>query len=97
MILSDTNLIQSHGFNYIFTIPKQKGLRVISYIIERLHCDLFSEFSFGSSCLRLPCLDITFKHTSDLLRSQGFQKKYKRPTKVVKAKPKAREPKMLDF
>ena len=47
--------------------------------------------------LRLHCLDITFKHTSGLLRCQGFQKKYKRPTKVVKAKPKAREPKMLNF
>ena len=38
--------------------------------------------------------DIEFKHTTSLLRCQGFQKKYKRPTKVVKAKPKAREPMM---
>ena len=40
------------------------------------------------------CLDMTSKHTTGLLRCQGFQKKYKRPTKVVKAKPKAREPMM---
>ena len=47
--------------------------------------------------LRLYCSNNTFKHTTGLLRCQGFQKKYKRPTKVVKAKPKAREPKMLKF
>ena len=28
---------------------------------------------------------------------KDFRKKYKRPKKVVKAKPKAREPKMLNF
>ena len=43
------------------------------------------------------CLDIISKHTTGLLRCQGFQEKYKRPTKVVKAKPKAREPKKWNF
>ena len=32
-----------------------------------------------------------FFHTIGLLRHQGFQENYKRPTKVVKAKSKARE------
>ncbi len=35
---------------------------------------------------------MTFFHTIGLLRHQGFQENYKRPTKVVKAKTKAREP-----
>ena len=50
--------------------------------------------------LRLYCLDMTFFHTTGLLRLQGFQENYKRPTKVVKAKSKAREssiPKLNDF
>ena len=43
---------------------------------------------------------MTLKYTTGLIRYQGFQKKCKRPTKVVKSKPKAREPKnvkVLDF
>ena len=40
---------------------------------------------------------MTPKHTTGLLRCQGFQKKYKRPKKVVKAKPKAREPERENF
>ena len=46
------------------------------------------------------CLDITSKHTTGLLRCQGFQKKYKRPTKVVKGRTKgqrAKNVKFLDF
>ena len=39
--------------------------------------------------LRLYCLDMKFFHTTSLLRYQGFQENYKRPTKVVKSKPKA--------
>ena len=39
--------------------------------------------------LWLYCLDIRFFHTTGLLRYQGFQENYKRPTKVVKSKPKA--------
>ena len=41
--------------------------------------------------LRLYCLDMTFFHTTGLIGYQGFQENYKRPTKVVKAKSKARE------
>ena len=39
--------------------------------------------------LWLYCLDMRFFHTTGLLRYQGFQENYKRPTKVVKSKPKA--------
>ena len=39
--------------------------------------------------LWLHCLDMRFFHTTGLLRYQGFQENYKRPTKVVKSKPKA--------
>ena len=39
--------------------------------------------------LWLYCLDMRFVHTTGLLRYQGFQENYKRPTKVVKSKPKA--------
>ena len=39
--------------------------------------------------LWLYCLDMRFYHTTGLLRYQGFQENYKRPTKVVKSKPKA--------
>ena len=39
--------------------------------------------------LRLYCLDMIFFYTTGLLRYQGFQENYKRPTKVVKSKPKA--------
>ena len=39
--------------------------------------------------LRLYCLDMRFFHTTGLLRYQRFQENYKRPTKVVKSKPKA--------
>ena len=35
--------------------------------------------------LRLYCWYLSFKHTIGLLRHQRFQKKWKRPTKVVKA------------
>ena len=38
----------------------------------------------------LQCSDMAFLHTTGLLRCQGFQKNYKRPTKVGKAKSKAR-------
>ena len=40
---------------------------------------------------------MTFFHTIDLLRHQGFQENYKRPTKVVKAKSKARESSKLNI
>ena len=49
------------------------------------------------SLLTVYCSDMTFEDTAGLLRYQGFQEKCKRPTKVVKVKPKAREPKMLKF
>ena len=39
--------------------------------------------------LWLYCLDMRFYHTTGLLWYQGFQENYKRPTKVVKSKPKA--------
>ena len=42
--------------------------------------------------MRLYCLDMTFSHTTGLLRYQGSQEKWKRPMKVVKAKSKASEP-----
>jgi hypothetical protein len=35
--------------------------------------------------------NMTFSHTTDILRHQGLQKNYERPSKVVKVKPKARE------
>ena len=39
--------------------------------------------------------DLTVLHTTDLLRCQGSQKDYKRPTKVRKAKSKARDWRIL--
>ena len=50
--------------------------------------------------LRFYCLDMRFFHTTGLLRYQGFQENYKRLTKVVEAKLKAREssiPKLNNF
>ena len=44
--------------------------------------------------MRLYCLDMTFSHTTGLLRYQGSQEKWKRPMKVVKAKSKASESKI---
>ena len=44
--------------------------------------------------MRLYCLDMTFSHTTGLLRYQGSQEKWKRLMKVVKAKSKASESKI---
>ena len=74
-----------------------KLLILFRYSFFEAHCDLFPKFSFSFEFLRLDCLDITFKHTTGLLRCQGFQEKYKRLTKVVKAKPKARGSKIKNL
>ena len=50
--------------------------------------------------MRLSCSNNIFKYTTGLHRCKGFQKKYKRPTKVVKAETKgqrAKNVKSLDF
>ena len=47
--------------------------------------------------LRLYCSDMTFKHTNSLLRCQGLQEKWKRPTKVMKAKQRPESQQCLNF
>ena len=47
--------------------------------------------------LRLYCSDMTFKHTNSLHRCRGLREKWKRPTKVMKAKQRPESQQDLNF
>ena len=85
---ADNNRFESHNcFAFLVKIYLMDFLDPNTNLYT--HNDLLLEISFGNYLLMKHWSKIYFLHATGLLRHQGFQKNYKRPTKVMKARSKA--------
>ena len=95
-------LFQSPAY-YDMTDTQRYGIceraKITKYLVENRPTTLWSIFRIlvWWQFLRLYCSDMTFKHTNGLLRCQGLQEKWKRPTKVMKAKQRPESQQCLNF